>query len=54
MNADNSKVEMLDAQLQERAGLVTEDNARPAEQIINEQMTERAENESTSAPRFVP
>lgn len=54
MNTENTQIEMRDAPLQERAAAVIEDNARPAEQIINEQTAEREDGGDSSAPRFVP
>jgi len=54
MNAQNTQIEVQHAHLQEGAAVVVEDHARPAEQIINEQMAEREDEGNTSAPRFVP
>ncbi|MBI5838999.1 MAG: hypothetical protein HZB19_02745 [Chloroflexi bacterium] len=54
MNVQTNLIEMRDAELQERVAVVIEDNARPAEQIINEQNTERDADENSSAPRFIP
>jgi hypothetical protein len=47
-------VDQQDAELQERVAVLIEDHARPAEQIINEQMMERDEGDGTSTPRFLP
>ena len=54
MKTQIGSVETQDAELQERVSLVIEDNARPADQIINEQTAQRDENENQSTPRFVP
>ncbi len=49
---DTPKVQ--DAELQERVTTVIEDHALPADQILNEQMTEHEEGDGTSTPRFLP
>jgi hypothetical protein len=54
MNPEIVAVEQQDAELQERVAVLIEDHARPAEQIINEQMIERDEGNGTSTPRFLP
>jgi hypothetical protein len=54
MNAQNISIEIQDAQLQERAVVVIEDNARSAEQILTEQASEHEVNNNASAPRYLP
>jgi len=46
--------EMQDVELQERVATVIEDHTLPADQILNEQMTEHEEGDGTSTPRFLP
>jgi len=54
MDTQIALIEMKDIQLQEGLSLVIEDHARPAEQVLGEQATERDHLGNLPAPRFVP
>lgn len=54
MNTQVNDVEIPNAQLQERVAVVVEDQARPAEQILQDQAAEHQADKNISTPRYLP